>query len=149
MFVCEPITLDTGCWEYSGTINSDGYGQVMISRKHHKTHRLVYQHFIKEIPIGLELDHLCRNRKCSNPSHLEVVDGVTNTLRGESFSSMNRKKTQCPQGHSYDEDNTRIGVKGDRRCKLCEKEYDRQRYLRKKERLKNGRNEKQEESVRW
>ena len=71
----------TGCWTHD-QVNQYGYG-----RAHHKgrtvtVHRAVYEELVGPIPEGLQLDHLCRNRACYNPAHLEPVTQTENIRRG-------------------------------------------------------------------
>jgi hypothetical protein len=77
------------------------------------------------------LDLLCRNRRCVNPAHLEPVTTRQNLLRGETFQAANAAKTECPQGHPYDDDNTYpIPNGGGRGCRKCRREADRRYRLR-------------------
>lgn len=73
--------LEGMCWEWTGCLNSKGYGCVQIDKKRHLTHRASYQLHIGDIPDGLTLDHLCRNKKCCNPHHLEPVSVGENVRR--------------------------------------------------------------------
>lgn len=73
---------DDGCWIWRGT-KSNGYGRVSVDRRLHYVHRVVYALTVGEIPEGLQLDHLCRNRACCNPAHLEPVTASENVRRGE------------------------------------------------------------------
>ena len=74
--------LCESCWEWVGCTNRNGYGRVWRNRRTVMVHRLVYEATYGDIPAGLVLDHLCRNRRCVNPAHLEPVTVRTNTLRG-------------------------------------------------------------------
>ena len=85
-------------------------------------HRLAYELVKGPISDGLQIDHLCRNRACINPDHLEAVTQRENILRGEGVAALNARKTHCPQGHAYDEENTLILTgrqAGARRCQIC------------------------------
>lgn len=72
----------TGCWLWQGELNRNGYGRVWINGKRVMVHRAVWQVLRGPIADGLVLDHLCRNRGCCNPDHLEPVTARENTLRG-------------------------------------------------------------------
>lgn len=77
---------DTGCWEFTGNRIADGYGGLHLSiggtRHTARAHRVAYIVFQGPIPDGMDLDHLCSNRLCVNPEHLEAVPHRTNVLRG-------------------------------------------------------------------
>jgi hypothetical protein len=74
------------------------------------------------IETGLTVDHLCRNRRCVNPDHLEIVTNKDNILRGLSFAAMNKAKTHCIHGHEFNEQNTRHRHNGTRECLQCRRE---------------------------
>lgn len=107
----------TECWIWDGPIVS-GYGSVSVKEGNRLTcvmaHRLSY--FLKKgsIPSGLELDHLCRNRLCVNPAHLEPVTSRENVLRSGGVASKNAAKTHCPCGHPY-----YTTKRGWRHCQRC------------------------------
>jgi hypothetical protein len=116
-----------GCWLWTGNKNPNGYGRICINYTGTLAHRTSYEIFKGEVPEGLVLDHLCRVRNCVNPEHLEIVTDRINILRGTGFSAKNASKTHCPQGHPYDDKNTRINLdkKGkyqSRHCKTCNKQ---------------------------
>lgn len=114
-----------GCWEWQGCKNHKGYGYIRINGRKGKnvsTHRTVYEYYFGKIPIGLYTDHLCRNRPCCNPTHLEAVTPKENALRGFGQGALNLKKTHCPKNHPYSDDNTRITY-GRRRCRICLRSY--------------------------
>ena len=71
-----------GCWLWTKSIDYGGYGRIGQRGVNARAHRVSYEHFVGPIPDGLSLDHLCRNRRCVNPDHLEPVTGSENTRRG-------------------------------------------------------------------
>lgn len=117
---------EEGCWEWRAYRKPNGYGQFYVhtsrrspgGRRPSYAHRVAYEHFVGPIPQGLEIDHLCRNRGCANPDHLEAVTRSVNMRRGETTSGANARKTHCPKGHPYDGVNNR----GERICKRCKYE---------------------------
>src|SRR3990167_4220265 len=96
------------CWQWLGNTNSKGYGTMYTSatRTTQLVHRLAYKHWKGPIPLGLELDHLCRNRQCANPDHLEAVTHATNLARGYTIAHIRRAMTHCKHGHPFDDANT-------------------------------------------
>ena len=124
------------CWNWVGGINNSGYGKMRFNYKHCLAHRFVYEYLIGEIPKGLTLDHLCRDRACVNPDHLEPVTLSENLNRGE-HSCGNKVKTNCKYGHDFNPENTRIRITkngGSRICKECHKINERLR--REKQKIK-------------
>ena len=120
---CEKQVAEA-CWVWPGYVNGDGYAR----KNGVGVHRIMWELLSNEvIPEGMEIDHLCRNRACIRPSHLQVVDHRTNTLRGITIPAHNSRKTECPQGHQYDEVNTYIDKRGKRYCRACKKARDKER----------------------
>lgn len=121
------LKTDT-CWMWVGDFRSSGYGVHWINSKRYSAHRLSYEWSVGKIPEGRQLDHLCRNRACVNPDHLEVVSHRENLVRGLNFIAENAKKTHCKRGHEFTDENTKIKIyKGSkhRRCLICTEEYNR------------------------
>jgi len=85
------IELDGSCWAWTGYVSPNGYGQMGDNRRIHYVHRWAYEHFIGPIPEGLVIDHLCRNRRCVNPAHLEPVTAEENWRRGDAPSAISTR----------------------------------------------------------
>ncbi len=111
------IEFTDTCWLWTAA-TSHGYGRVQWDGRLHQAHRVVYELLVGSIPEGLTIDHLCRVRNCVNPEHMEPVTNRENILRGEAPSALHAKKTHCPQGHPYSEENTFV-ANGSRNCKKC------------------------------
>lgn len=112
------------CWDWLGGRSPRGYAIFSIDNVAYAAHRLAYCHLVAPVPADLVCDHLCRNRSCVNPSHLEPVANRENVSRGLAPIVCNLRNgsiTHCPQGHAYTPENTRIGTKGSRTCRTCEK----------------------------
>ena len=106
------------CWLVKTGLDMDGYSISSYLGQSVRTHRKIYEILIEQIPQKLVINHLCRNRNCINPSHMEPVSVKTNTNRGENACS---KITHCPKGHIYDEKNTYVDSINHRHCKTCRK----------------------------
>jgi hypothetical protein len=107
------------CWNWKG-IKTLGYGRLNSSRNEYElSHRVAYRLFKGSIPEGFHIDHLCRNRGCVNPEHLEAVKPRINTMRGVGITAINAKKTECLNGHPFNSKNTYLTSRGFRMCKEC------------------------------
>lgn len=147
------VVKTDGCWNWTGAI-SKGYGNFTYARegkrKAYSTHRLAYRVLMGDPPDGMVLDHLCRNRPCCNPAHMELVTNTENLKRGylargygnprkrkphvpkppkpRSEWKVRTKKPYCRHGHEYTAETTTYGSDGARKCRIC----SHNNYLRKK-----------------
>lgn len=120
------------CWNWTGNLNNGGYGVFSLLRSNWGVHRLSYHLLVGKFPAHLTIDHLCRNRRCLNPKHLEPVTLKENCLRGIGPTALNAKKKTCALGHPYVGDNLRVSKRGYRCCIKCQAIWDTKWYKRKK-----------------
>jgi hypothetical protein len=123
------VVKDGDCWRWTAHINSWGYGRFSHEGRLWLAHRWAFVFVAeREIPDGLCLDHLCRNRWCVNPDHLEPVTFQENVRRGRSGQhqiEVAKTITHCPAGHEYTPENTYVytqGHRSSRRCRACGRE---------------------------
>lgn len=118
-----------GCWIWTGSRFSTGYGVFHVNRKSTGAHRVAYSLAVGPIPEGAQLDHLCRVRHCVNPAHLDVVDARENLRRSRlTLATQNASKTHCKWGHPFDAENTHLNSVGARVCRKCYRRRWRERY---------------------
>ncbi len=115
------VNPDTGCWEWTSWRDRYGYGCISIGgKRNQKAHRVAYQLYKGQLTDGLQIDHLCRNRGCVNPDHLEEVTPRENTLRSQSVAGINARKTHCVNGHAFISANIYTESTGRKRvCRAC------------------------------
>jgi len=116
------IDPETDCWYWQGHLSRTGYGEFWVGHERHTAHRWSYLLFVGPLPDELVLDHLCRNRGCVNPKHVEPVTNGENVLRGEGHSALNARKTHCVRNHPLPDE--RDGS-GRRICRECKSEESR------------------------
>lgn len=135
----ENIDFDfqTECWVWIGTL-SYGYGVFWMDgqRRQLTAHRIAYELWIGEIVDENTIDHLCANRRCVNPLHLEQCSRVENSYRARhrGLSGQNARKTHCKRGHEFTEENTYINAtSGNRQCRACHRAYSNEKNRRQRE----------------
>lgn len=140
---------DSGCWQMTGLHDRDGYAHFHKSKRQSKAHRISYEFHSGLIPAGLTIDHLCKNKGCVNPEHLEAVTAQENASRHKAegykqwwaalsdaektmFVERSSRKasqiaavkklaaTHCKRGHEWKPETTYIvSSTGHRRCNIC------------------------------
>ena len=115
----------SGCWVWSAGLKGHGYAAYWEAGKQWRGHRYSYEKERGPIPKGLSAHHLCDNRKCVNPWHIELVTHADNCSR-------KMPKTHCPRGHEYTPENTLDRGKLGKHCRQCKRMWDKRRYHRRK-----------------
>ena len=138
-FQSKVAVRESGCWEWTGyTDPNNGYGQTsstLTTGKTQNAHRAVWESLFGASPEAsgrrVHLDHLCRNRLCVNPAHMDLVSAGENILRGEGACAHNARKTHCKRGHELTPENVYVPPhRGGRECREC-KRMLRRRWKRK------------------
>lgn len=115
------VTAD-GCWEWTGANNGSGYGAMYDHRTGGMAypHRVSYELNVGPIPVGMVIDHICFNRLCFNPDHLQAITQSENRLRSSAVGRKRKRLTHCQNGHPFTNENVIWDRKRERRtCKLC------------------------------
>lgn len=122
------------CWEWTRALQSSGYGHAWIDSGSRSAHKVAWVWANGPVPDGLQLDHLCENRKCCRPSHLEPVTSRENSHRSPlTLNSISAAKTVCIRGHEFD------GIRnGKRTCSTCQRGYSREAAQRRRVKAKAG-----------
>ena len=140
-FISRIDKLESGCWAWTGSGTTGGYGRFWAGKRSYQAHRFAYELWVGAIPPGMTLDHLChsssdcpggecRHRKCVNPDHLEPVTASENVRRKYGTGL-------CKAGHELTSDNCYFRKGGGRQCRTCAKDYrKRQSALRREKRIK-------------
>ncbi len=118
------------CWLWTASLNTSGYGQFMLNGRPQRAHRIAYELLRAEIPDGLQIDHLCRVRRCVNPWHLDPVPNAVNAERARPYRAVRQLKQHCPSGHAYSPENTYSDPRGHRRCRECGRQQSLAAYYR-------------------
>lgn len=105
------VTDENGCEVWTGYRYSNGYSGISWNGTQVLGHRLSYEQRVGPIPDGLVIDHLCRNKACINPAHLEPVTSGENTRRA--------MRTHCVNGHEFTPQNVYRPGDGKRYCREC------------------------------
>lgn len=126
------MITNNGCWVTSYSTKSTGYAAITVNPTQRTyLHRFMYEHYVGLIPAGLQIDHLCRNRRCINPDHLEPVTPGENARRGMAPNILISRSGFCSNGHEMAGENLRV-YSGKRRCAACHRANAYKRFLRAK-----------------
>lgn len=126
----DKVDTSGDCWVWTASTRG-GYGKFWLDGDLHQAHRISYMWAGGTILDGEEVDHLCKNRACVRPDHLEAVSKLENNRRSESVSARKRRQTHCSRGHEFTPENTKVYVINGvdcRRCAICERINNKRRY---------------------
>lgn len=126
-FIRFAVSSANGCWTWIGYRNRKGYGRFYNPSGSPLAHRIAYELLRGPIPPGRQIDHLCKNRACVNPAHMEAVTLRQNVQRSNAGLPQS-ERAECPQGHEYTAANTYVDRRGSRSCRECKRADFRRRY---------------------
>lgn len=118
--LCANVEFTETCWQWQRCPGVK-YPVISLNGESIFAHRFSYALLVGPLPTNRVIDHLCRNTRCVNPDHLELVSNAENILRGTGFSAINARKTHCPQGHELAGENLYVSPGGGRFCRACYK----------------------------
>jgi len=118
------VEITDSCWNWTASVGGHGYGQFSVKKDGkwgpQLAHRVSYELHIGPIPEGLQIDHLCRNKSCVRPDHLEPVTQRVNILRSDAPSAVAHRTDTCKRGHNLTD--ARVRSNGARECRACSRE---------------------------
>jgi HNH endonuclease len=113
-----------GCWLWTAGL-AQGYGHLGWNGRTDYAHRVAYELLVGPVPEGLTIDHLCRERRCVNPTHMEAVTRWENVRRSPTnLFALRAKASRCHRGHEFTTENT-MTDSGRRKCRRCHNERQR------------------------
>lgn len=113
-----------GCWFWTAHVSPSGYGRFSVDGRTAYAHRVAYELAVGQIPVGLQIDHLCSNKRCVRPDHLEVVTNAENTRRAavrrrEVGVVHHGRQERCQRGHALTGENRYVAPCGQGHCRKC------------------------------
>lgn len=139
-FVRKTRRMPNGCIEWLGYLDADGYGRYYANYPNTVyVHRIAFERTKGSIPEGMQVDHICFNRKCLNPDHLQLLTASENARRispegrlAWRLAQERRRQdvTHCQRGHEFSADNTKVDRRGQRSCKTCARRAEQKRQAR-------------------